>query len=253
MPFAAPSRGLARAVRALSGLAAAAVVCTLDGPLVAGDPDVQTPENPSQTPAVTYAGLDASACQSELTRRGVSFQSVDTARGVLAPLRLTGPIRGVTFRSTLPEKARATAAWEIVDCRLALALDDFAAILAERDVKEVVHFSMYRPPPLRGWIDGMLGKRHTGALAIDAARFVKSDGTTLDVETHFGGRIGQKTCGTSAAPQPKSTEGRVLREIVCEAADKHLFNVQLTPHYNRAHKNHLHLEVTPGVKWFLIR
>ena len=82
MPFAAPSRRSARGFRALLGLAAVALLCTLDGPLVAGDPDVQTPENPSQTPAVTYASLDAAACQDELTRRGVAFQAVDTARGL---------------------------------------------------------------------------------------------------------------------------------------------------------------------------
>lgn len=219
----------------------------------ARDGELESPDDPGSTPAVKYASLDQVACEAELTRRGVPFAPVPDARGVLAPVRLTGPVRGVTYRSTLPEPKRAGSPWEIIDCRLALALDDFSELLAKYDVREVVHFSVYRPPPMRGWIDGMLGKRHSGALAIDAGRFIRADGTTLDIESHFGGRIGQKTCGPKAAPLPKSAEGQALRDIVCSAADKHLFNVALTPHYNRAHKNHLHLEVTPGVKWFLIR
>jgi hypothetical protein len=48
---------------------------------------------------------------------------------------------------------------------------------------------------------------------------------------------------------PAATE---LRSILCEAVAQHLFNVVLTPNYNREHHNHFHLEVTAGVKWFLV-
>jgi hypothetical protein len=40
---------------------------------------------------------------------------------------------------------------------------------------------------------------------------------------------------------------------VCAAADAHLFTTILTPNYDRAHYNHFHLEVTPEVKWHLVR
>ncbi len=234
---------------ALAGLGLMAVSVETD----AKDTEIESPEGAESTPAVRYATLDQAACEAELTKRGVSFTREADVRGVLAPVRLTGPVRGITYRSMLPEKQRATSPWEIVDCRLALALDDFAQVLARHDVREVVHFSVYRPPPLRGWLDGMLGKRHSGALAIDAGRFVLADGTALDVERDFGGRIGQKTCGPKAAAPPPTPAGQALHAIVCDAAEAHLFNVELTPHYNKAHKNHLHLEVTPGVRWFLIR
>lgn len=248
--------------RACKGLSALALGTSLiAGGLVltsedadAHSADIESPEDASVTPAVKYASLDQNACEAELTRRSVPFVPVPDARGVLAPVRLTGPLHGVTYRSTLPEKQRASSPWEILDCRLVLALDDFAELLARHDVREVVHFSVYRPPPVRGWIEGMLGKRHSGALAIDAGRFIRNDGTTLDVDAHFGGRPaqGNKPCGPKAAAPAKSAEGQALRAIVCESAEKHLFNVALTPFYNKAHKNHLHLEVTPGVKWFLI-
>jgi hypothetical protein len=49
-----------------------------------------------------------------------------------------------------------------------------------------------------------------------------------------------------------SAEASELRKIVCDAADAKIFNVELTPDYNRAHRNHFHLELTAGVRWFMV-
>ena len=207
---------------------------------------------PSPAPALTYGRLDAEGCQVELLRRGIPFTPVDSARGVLAPIRLEGALHGVTFHTGLSATAREHAPWEILDCRLALALDDFAAQLEKRDVVEVVHFSMYRPPVSK-WPEGKLATRHPGALAIDAATFVKRDGTQLEVQRDFHGRIGASTCGPGAGPRPTTPEALELRGIVCDAAAAKLFNVVLTPDYNWPHRNHFHLEVTAGASWFVVR
>jgi hypothetical protein len=207
--------------------------------------------DPTATPAVRYARLDRPSCEAELARRGVPWRRVDEARGVLAPVRLAGPLHGVTFHSGIPARERVTSPFEIVDCRLVLALDDFAAMLAPRNIVEVVHMSMYRPPSRR-WPIGKMGTRHDGALAIDAGTFVKQDGTKLVIEKDFHGRIGSSTCGPNAGPDPATPAALELRDIVCDAADQHLFNVELTPDYNAPHRNHLHLEVTPNVRWFLV-
>ena len=196
--------------------------------------------------ASKYASLDRASCEAELVRRGISFERVDEARGVVAPLRLTGPLSGVTFRSNLPAKKRRTATIEIYDCRLVLALDDFARILAKHDIVEVVHLSVYRPVSKKVRLKGP-ARRHGGALAIDAALFKTKDGRALSVEKDFhGGRIGTRPC-----PAPASASE--LRKIACEAGESRLFNVLLTPNYNRAHRNHFHLEVTAGVRWTLVR
>jgi hypothetical protein len=184
----------------------------------------------------------------------VPFVSVDEARGVLTPIRLAGPLHGVTFATALPPAQRATSPWEILDCRLALALDAFAEQLSRHGIVRVVHYSMYRPPPAN-WrakvspsrgpgLARPMGTRHLGALAIDAAVFVKQDGTTLDILRDFHGRIGAATCGPSAAPQQPTPEALELRQIVCDAAQARLFQVELTPNYNRPHRNHFHLEVS---------
>lgn len=195
--------------------------------------------------ASRYAGLDRDTCEAELKHRKIPFTRVETARGVVAPLRLDGPLSGVTFRSNLPAAKARTSVFDIYDCRLVLALDDFARVLSKHGVTEVVHLSVYRPVSSKTVLNGP-GRRHTGALAIDAALFKTSDGKTLSVEKDFHGRIGAKPC-----PAPESATE--LRKIACEAHDAGLFNVLLTPDYNWPHRNHFHLEVTAGVKWTLVR
>lgn len=203
-----------------------------------------------ERPAVRYASLSQDACEAELTARQIPFVR-EPARGVLAPVRLQGPLRGVTFRTNQREAARATSIWELADCRLVLALDDFAAILAAHHIVEVRHYSMYRRAP-SSWPDDRIGTRHHGGLALDAARFVREDGSHLDVLDHFKGRRRAKVCGPKAR-RGKTAEARELREIVCAAVAQGLFNVVLTPNFNRAHRNHFHLEVTTGVKWLVLR
>lgn len=202
------------------------------------------------TPAHRYSSLTRDQCEAELEARGIEFKR-ETAKGVMAPVRLTGKLHGVELRTNQKVAQRETSIWEIADCRLVLALDDFAKILTEHDIVEVRHYSLHRKAPDR-WPDDKLGQQHIGGLAIDAAKFIKADGTTLDVLDHFKGRIGAKTCGPKAR-KVKTPEAIELREIVCAAASAKLFNVVLTPDHNRAHRNHFHLEVTPGVTWMLVR
>jgi len=208
------------------------------------------PVDAKATPAVRYGAMTQDACEAELTARKIAFTR-ETARGVLAPVRLGGPLHGVEFRTDENATARATSPYGIADCRLVLALDDFAQILAAHDIVEVRHYSMWRPPRT-SWPEDKIATQHMGAVALDAGRFIAKDGSVLDVDKHFHGRIGAKTCGDGAGPRPITPEATKLRQILCEAVDQHLFNVVLTPNFNRPHHNHFHLEVTAGVSWFLV-
>lgn len=114
-----------------------------------------------------------------------------------------------------------------------------------------------------------MGTRHPGGLAIDVGKLRKKDGTWLNVLTHFHGKIGARACGEDA-PVPQNAEGRELRALVCEAMGfgaqgaeddpkpqlsnqgNHLFTYVLTPNYNAAHADHFHMEIKPGVKWFMV-
>ena len=212
------------------------------------DPYLSTPDDADATPAVYYGQLSQADCEAELVARHIDFIR-ETASGVLAPVRLTGPLRGVTFRSDARDSVRATSPYEIADCRLVLALDDFAQILNRHDIVEVRHYSMYRPPRS---FDGAIGKRHPAALAIDTGRFIDRSGVELDVDRDFHGAIGDKTCGEGAGPRSPTAAALALRAILCDTVDAQLFNVVLTPNYNRPHRNHFHLEITAGVTWFLV-
>jgi len=210
-------------------------------------------------PSSRYAAMAAPACLAELKRRGIAFSPVKSAPGVLAPVRLPKDVGGVVYRTEAPAHLRPKNPYDVFDCRLVLALSDFSKVLRAHDVDLVLIFSAWRPPGKK-WPKGKLGTRHPGALAIDARRFGKklAPGQTervwLDVEDDFNGTLGAPVCGAeAAAPSPATTEAKELRSIACEAADQHFFTSILTPNYNREHNNHFHLEVTPGVRWYLVR
>jgi hypothetical protein len=210
---------------------------------------ITTPSDAADTPAVRYGAMSQDDCEDELRTRDIDFVRED-AVGVLAPVRVPGTLHGVTFRTDGKEADRAVSPYEIADCRLVLALDDFAELLASHDIVEVRHYSMYRPP--HGWPDDKIGAQHNGGLALDAGRFIDKDGKVLDVLHDFHGAIGAKTCGDGAGPRPATPDAIALRQILCEAVDRHLFSVVLTPNYNRPHRNHFHLEVMAGARWFLV-
>ena len=221
-----------------------------DSPSVDGR--IERPDDYAQSPAFRYGLMTRAECEAELVRRKVPFEpETETWLGVRAPVRMTGPLHGVSFHTRLSEEKRATTKWEIADCRLVLALDDFAQILVKHEIAEVIHYSMYRPPEKSHPIDKD-GIRHSGALALDAGKFVGTDGSILDVDKHWNGRLGAKTCGDDAGPKPVTPEATKLRAILCDAVAARIFNSYLTPNYNRGHHNHFHLEVTAGWRSFLI-
>lgn len=198
--------------------------------------------------ALEYAAMSGPSCIAELKKRGIAFTAVDSALGVDTPVRIAGLLHGVDVHGNEPKAKRATSPYEILDCRLLLALDDFTRILAQHEVVEAVHMSMYRPPAKLPKDP----KRHDAALAIDLGFVVKKDGTKLSVLDHWHGYIGAKTCGNGAGPSPATKEATEIRKLLCDTADAKLFNVVLTPNYNKPHQNHFHLEVTRGVKWFIV-
>jgi hypothetical protein len=70
------------------------------------------------------------------------------------------------------------------------------------------------------------------------------------VGPHWPAAIGARTCGEGAR-QLLPRRARELRSILCEASDQRLFHYMLSPHFNRDHDDHLHLEIKPATKWFL--
>ncbi len=205
-----------------------------------------------QSPAFRYANLTNAAAYAELDRRALPYARLSEGpSGVRAPVRLTGTLHGVAVHSALPPGERASSVYEVLDARLALALDDFCALLERHEIVELVHYTMYRPGASPRADSDLLPTRHPGGLAIDVGALRKRDGTWLDVGQQWQSDIGKKTCGPGAKKQT-GARAEELVGIVCETADSRLFHYMLTPHYNAAHHDHVHLEIKPGVRWFLV-
>lgn len=216
------------------------------------DPLVLPPAaDAAASPASRYADLSNEAALAELQRRRIAFEPAQDAPGVRTPIRLTGKLHGVWVHSSLPEEERRTTVFEILDARLALALDDFAEVLSNHDVVEVIHFTIYRPSDDAREATPAGRARHPGGMAIDVGALRKRSGALLTVAAHWPAAIGARTCGEGARRLP-ARRGRELMSLVCEARDLRLFHVILTPHFNRAHHDHLHLEIKPDTPWFLV-
>lgn len=180
------------------------------------------------------------ACHAELEAAGVRFRRVpqERAPGVAWPIELAGPIDGVRVYGGAKD-----APTNYLDCRLAIALAEWAPQLEREGVIGLQHYSMYRRDARVGQSNKESG--HALGRAIDIAFFDLRDRRRLSVLADWKNRKrGVEPCSVaSSGPGEK-----LMRELVCNALSRGLFTTVLTPHYNAAHSNHLHLEVgdAPG-------
>jgi hypothetical protein len=251
---------MTKVVHEVVALAALGVVGYFAGALLSPGGEAQAknryalePPNVEARRAFRYARTEPEACLEELDRRGFPYELEKPTKQVDTPMRIAGPVRGVRFALTKRAEPNPdpTSPAAILDCSLALAIDDFAKVLAAHDVVRVEYMSMYRTRGL-GFIKP--GRRHPSGRAIDVATLTRKDGKTFNVAYDFHGWPGAKTCGEGAAKPRKDTEGaRLFREVVCELSDMGSFNLLLTPHYDWGHRDHLHMEVRSDIRWFLIQ
>lgn len=213
--------------------------------------EIPPPEEAEDSRAYRYANMTNDEALAELDARGIPYVQVDPVPGVRLPIRLTGRLHGVWIHSVLPPEQRKTTPFEILDGRLALALDDFCALLEAHGFDEVVHFTMYRPPHDRPARAGEFLHRHPGGMAIDLGAVRKTTGQWSAVGPHWPSDFGAKTCGEGGR-NLRGRKGRELLSVACEASDLRIFHYMLTPHFNEPHADHLHLEIKAGVKWFLV-
>jgi hypothetical protein len=242
------------------------------GPADAGDgPEPGTPPPPPGGIAVPVAkdtwNLSDEQCLALLGEAGIATRAPDfPTPAVRTPLLLEGPIEGVAIRPRWPQKTRPVNT--VMDCRLIVALVAVAREASHAGFGEVLFYSTYRPlePPPEKCEEGQAGaacrkakrryeralagpSQHRRALAIDIHSFRRPDGTEVTLLEHYERHDGQPPC----ADEPRTEEGRFLKELACALHRRKVFHVVLTPNSNQAHHNHFHFDITPNAGWYIVK
>lgn len=220
-------------------------------------PDFQTPlpsaDERAEGPAGTYANLSPSDCRRRLKTADTeqAFVRQGGVSGVATSLRFDKPLGNVEFQAP-----PARTLFGLLDCRQALLWLELADVLSDHNVAKVRIDNFYRP----GARLGRRGKsQHAYGLAADVVSFTLKDGTVLDVEEDFHGKRGEPPCGPKAqlhlpsgADNEDVARALHLRNLVCAMARGGWFHHILTPNYNRAHRDHLHLDIKRDNDWFSV-
>jgi hypothetical protein len=201
---------------------------------------------PGNAPAMKNANLSPATCRQEVQRRKLPVKRDGRPTpGVATALRFTGPLGSVRF---------LTAGWKspfgVMDCRLVLAFEAMTEVLQEHGVAVVSVGTIYR----RGSkLRSSKPSQHAHALAADIVGFKLEDGRELVIERDFAGEIGQPVCGPESRLVEATPESIVLRNLICDLARRQLFHYMLTPNYDRAHHDHLHVDIVRNGKRGVIR
>lgn len=188
-------------------------------------------------PATRYANLTPSACEAELSKRKLRVKAEQKlASDIASAVRVKGHFNGVVVR-----KPNSPSPFGLLDCRLALALDDFTKVLAEFGIIRVHIGSMYR----EGARIAHSGDKsqHARGLAMDILSVRVRGGPRLVVDRDWHAGVGERPCGPDAVMHEPDPEAVLLRNVVCEVARRHIFHVMLTPSANRPHHDHLHFDI----------
>lgn len=186
---------------------------------------------------------DVADCQGWLDLYQLAYTIGPNNQGVGDPVTVTTPINGMVHRYVANDTPRATF---FMDCALALSLARAAPYLRARGVVEVADIGVYNyrcigggtPPDCPNGVS-----QHAYAKAIDIAGFTDELGTFYSVEDDWViDPDGEDTCDAPTMPGADA----FLHEAICELKHAGVWNIVLTPNYNAAHRDHFHVDLTPG-------
>jgi hypothetical protein len=190
---------------------------------------------------VTIAPPVDEGCHAMLDALGLDWAPASATRGILDPVRVQPLIGGVRYRYVSNETPTAMT----MDCELAPRLHHLAQIVARHGVDEIIHIGIYNYRCIGGG-DPDSGtctpSMHAQARAIDIWGLGLAGSDTEYVLERDWVITGGDTCPGS----PASEADRVLHEVGCAMWSEGTFQIVLTPNYNAAHRNHFHVDMTPG-------
>jgi len=183
-------------------------------------------------PSTALADRDdmLSQCTSELERRGVEFKPVKKS-GITHGVEVTGPLGGITYS--------AADRPLLIDCSLAVSLDEAGKYMKELGVTRVTFSSAYSKRNVRGT---NRPSKHSFGLAIDVHTFDVGALGTLRIAGDYEQGLGDEV---DCVGRPLTQGGAVLKIMQCQLVRSGLFHLVLSPDYDDAHHDHFHLEASP--------
>jgi len=218
----------------------------LGRPAPRANPPPSAPRPPATLDANAIMRLAPAECLARLDAANVEYTRVmaDRAPEVAQPIRPL-VLGGVRFE--IPwSKDLSSDRHAIWDCRLAVAMLPLAQWLRRRGVDEVHYFSA-----LRAGASARKKPRsqHNRGLALDVLGLVIGQADRIDVEDHYPRRkLTRCPVGESRARRGLTQPERLFMNLVCEAYGLRLVHTLLTPDHDRAHANHLHLDIKPDMR-----
>lgn len=212
-------------------------------------------EDRAKGPASRFSDLEPKECKKQLKltgELGKAFVEQGPKNGIASPLRMVGPLGAVTFQVPSPKTM-----FGLLDCRQALLWIQILPLLSEHKIAKIRIDSFYRD----GARINRRGKKsqHSYGLAADIVALTLKDGRELDILDDFLGLRGEPPCGPDAALHPRKdtkpeqiSEAIELRNFVCHLARTGSFHHILTPNHDKAHENHLHVDLKRDNKWFSV-
>jgi hypothetical protein len=186
---------------------------------------------PTLTAAIAYAEpSDArEKCTDELDARGIAWKRTSRP-GIKDAVEITGPLGGVPLTSERPL---------IVDCSLAVSLDEAGKYMHELGIEKAYFSSAYSR---RNGRFTNHPSKHSFGLAIDIHTFTLPDLGTLRVDRDYEQGLGDDY---DCVGSPLTRGGAVLKVLQCQLVRSGLFRLVLSPDYDDAHHDHFHLEALP--------
>jgi hypothetical protein len=127
----------------------------------------------------------------------------------------------------------------VIDCSLAVSLDEAGKYLRELGVTKAGFSSAYSKRNVRGT---NRPSKHSYGLAIDVHSFDAGTLGGLRIDRDYEQGLGDNV---DCVGRPLTQGGAVLRIMQCQLVRSGLFHLVLSPDYDDAHHDHFHLEAKP--------
>jgi hypothetical protein len=145
-------------------------------------------------------------------------------------VEITGPLGGVVLTGADPL---------VIDCSLAVSLDEVGRYFRALGVEAATFSSAYSRRTVRGT---NRPSKHSYGLAIDVHSLTGKDAGTLRIDRDYEQGLGDAVDCVGA---PMTKGGAILKILQCQLVRSGLFHLVLSPDYDDAHHDHFHLEAKP--------